>query len=158
MEDDGEAPGADDPTFRWHDNVVYGLSFTLGDPARKDWRSDLVFDIDLILEWRCGSAPGESRFRVAPVTLAFHQVADFSINVDQGNSEGRNALIEWSIDRVLRECLDRPFEYWRWTVLLNAPSGGRIGFCATGFTETLKSPPRWVAEQRLPRGERGPGG
>ena len=49
MSGEGDADGTvDDLTFRWHDNLVYGISFDIGDPARQDWRSELRLDIDFI--------------------------------------------------------------------------------------------------------------
>jgi hypothetical protein len=145
-----EPVGDEDITYRWHDNALYGLRLDVGDPEKQDWRSDLLLDIDFIAEWQCGTS-GEHRFRVAPAVLAFHDVTDVALTIDQGDSQGRNAIMEWAIDRVVRERLDRPFAYWRWTLQLGVPSGGRIAFCSTGFTETLKRAPKWVSEQRLPR-------
>jgi hypothetical protein len=144
---------ADDLTWRWHDNVVYGLSFDRGEPDAGVWRSDLVLDIDYIVEWVCG-ASGEFRFRVAPATLSFHDVTDLAIAVDQGDSGGRNALFEWSIDRVERQPLERPMDYWRWTIHLHSPPGGSIAFCASGFTQTETAQAILVDEQRLPAGFR----
>lgn len=138
---------------RWHDNVVCGLSFDRGEPDDGDWRSDLVLDIDHIVEWLCG-APGEPRFRVAPARLTFHDVTDFAISVDQGDSGGRNAVFEWSIDRVSRQRLDRTFDYWRWTIHLHSPPGGTIAFCASGFTQDLLAEPMLLPDQRLPRSAR----
>ena len=139
-----------DLTWRWHDNLIYGLAFEVGDAQRQDWRSDLVFDIDFIVEWLC-QPTGEFRFRVAPATLAFHHVADLSVAVDHGDSGGRTALNEWSIDRVIRDRLDRTFDYWRWTMHLNLPSRGTIAFCTSGFTQTLRAEPKLVPEQRVNR-------
>jgi hypothetical protein len=142
-----------DLIWRWHDNLIYGVKFDLGNPEKQEWRSDLVFDIDFIAEWLCEPS-GEYRFRVAPATLAFHDVGDLSILIDQGNSDGRNAMTECSIDSVTRRRLDRSFNFWRWTMNLNMPSGGKIEFCASGFSQTLRDAPRLVGEQRFPRGER----
>ena len=151
METEGRP--ADELAWRWHDNVVYGLSFELGEPEAGDWRSDLVLDIDHIVEWLCG-APGEVRFRVAPARLTFHDVTDFAIAVDQGDSGGRTALFEWSIDRVARQRLDRPADYWRWTIQLHSPPGGTLAFCASGFTQEQTAEPVLLEEQRLPRSAR----
>ena len=145
-----ETETADELVWRWHDNVIYGLSFDRGDPETGDWRSDLILDIDFIVEWLCGS-PGEFRFRVAPAKLAFHDVTDFAIAVDQGDSGGRNALYEWSIDRVERQRLERSFDYWRWTIRLHALPGGTLTFSSSGFTQTQTAEPSLVSEQRLPR-------
>jgi hypothetical protein len=146
-------PSADDLVWRWHDNPIYGLRFDIGDPEKQDWRSDLVFDIDFITDWLCEPS-GEFQFWVAPATLVFHDVTDLGLAIDHGNSDGRNALTEWSIDRLDRERLHRPFEYWRWTIRLTMPPRGQITFCASGFTQTLRGTPRRVLEQRLPRTER----
>jgi hypothetical protein len=147
----GAEEAADDElAWRWHDNVIHGLSFERGEPENGDWRSELVLVIDHIVEWLC-PAPGEFQFRIAPARLSFHDVSDFFIRVDQGDSGGRNALFEWSIDRVERQRLDRTFNYWRWTVHLNAPPGGTLGFCASGFSLDLTAEPVVVNEQRLPR-------
>ena len=148
-----ESAASKDLAWRWHDNVIYGLAFDRGEPDENDWRSDLVLDIDFISEWLC-PAPGEFRFRVAPASLRFHDVTDFAIGVDQGDSGGRNALFEWSIDRVDRQRLDRTFDYWRWTIHLHAPPGGHIAFCASGFTQDQRAEAILVPEQRLPRSVR----
>ncbi|WP_153045167.1 hypothetical protein [Sinorhizobium americanum] len=143
----------DDLVWRWHDNLIYGISFKIGDPEKQDWRSDLVLDIDFIAEWLCG-ASGEFRFRVAPATLTFHDVADLQIAIDHGDSDGRTAMNELSIDHVTRERLARPFDFWHWTIRLNSPTGGKIAFCASGYSQILRTEPKLVTEQHLPRGER----
>ena len=143
----------DELAWRWHDNVIYGVSFDLGEPDEGDWRSDLILDIDFIVEWLCG-APGEVRFRVAPASLTFHDVTDFAIAADQGDSGGRNAIFEWSIDRVARQRLERSFDYWRWTIHLHSPPGGSLAFCASGFTQDQTAEPQLVDQQRLPRSTR----
>ena len=144
----------EDLTFRWHDNVIYGLGFDRGEPDEDDWRSDLRLDIDFIEEWLCG-APGDVQFKVAPATLTFHDVADLAIAVDQGDSGGRNALREWSIDRVERQPLDRPIDYWRWTIHLHDPPGGTLAFGASGFSQVQRAEPMLLRQQRLPRSARG---
>jgi hypothetical protein len=143
----------DDPTWRWHDNLIYGMRFDIGDPAKQEWRSDLIFDIDFIAEWLCGPR-GEHRFRVAPATLTFHDVCDLSLAIDHGESDGRTAMNELSINRVTRKRLVRPFDFWRWIIELNSPNDGTIRFCSTGFTQTLRREPMLVSEQHLPRGKR----
>ena len=52
-------------SLSWHDCRFYG--FALGGSEE---RSDLVLDIDFIVEWSCGG-PGEDPFRVAVTTLTF---------------------------------------------------------------------------------------
>ncbi|OAP41122.1 hypothetical protein AU381_04350 [Sinorhizobium glycinis] len=143
----------DDLVWRWHDNLIYAIRFDIGDPERQEWRSDLVLDIDFIADWLCEPS-GMFRFSVAPATLTFHDVGDLQLAIDHGDSDGRTAMSELSIDRVTRERLDRPFDFWRWTINLNSPPGGKIVFCASGHSQVLRAEPKIVAEQHLPRGER----
>ena len=42
---------ADFDGLSWHDNPIYGFSI---DNDINLWKSDLVFDIDFIVEWLCG--------------------------------------------------------------------------------------------------------
>ena len=144
----------------WHDNHIYGLHLSLGDAARDDWRSDLVLDIDHIVEWLCG-VDKRAQFRVAPTTLAFHHVTDLGIAIDWGDSGCRTAIHEISIDGIAREavadqkiCLDRP--YWRWRIETNWPKGGVIAFGASGFTQTLRATPVLIDEQKLSPLDRAP--
>ncbi len=141
-----------------HDNTVYGLRFDVGDAARGDWRSELVLDIDHIVEWVCAAA-GRARFRVAPATLTFHDVTDLCIAADWGDSGCRTALNEPSIGSISRQrvggqkiCLDRP--YYRWRIDLSLPPGGVIAFGASGFTQTLRAEPVLLDAQRLPAADR----
>jgi hypothetical protein len=146
----------------WHDNALYALSLDVGDVARGDWRSDLVLDIDHIVEWLCG-ADQQVRFRVASAILRFHHVTDLRIRVDCGDSGGQVALHPLSIDTITRErirdqkiCFDRP--YWRWRIALNSPHGGAITFGASGFTQTLRAEPVLLDQQQLPPAGRVPAG
>ncbi len=141
----------------WHDDTVYGLRLDVGDSFRGDWHSDLVFDIDHIVEWVCGpdGGPGGGvRFRVAPATLTFHDATDLRIAVDFGDSGGRTALNELSIATITRVAVPNQEgyperTYYRWRMELNLPQGGEITFGASGFTQTLRAEPVLLDEQRL---------
>ena len=144
----------------WHDDTLYGLGFRIGDPERGDWRSDLVLDIDHIVEW-LKLANGRFGFRVAPAELVFHDVTDLKLAVDWGDSGGQVALNRPSIDQIVRRrqdpadqkiCLDRP--YHRWQILLNWPSGQVIAFGASGYSLKLRAEPRLCEEQSLPSAAR----
>ena len=137
----------------WHDNFIYGISISIGDIHAGDWRSDLVFDIDHIVEWVAGTGD-RPRFRVAPATLLFHHVTDLKLAIDWGSSGYQTALHEASIDQVARVqifdqkiCLDRP--YYHWQITMNFPAGGEISFGASGYTQTLRSGPVLQDEQKL---------
>ena len=139
----------------WHDNTMYAIRFDVGDASQGDWRSELVLDIDHIVEWVCG-VDGGAQFRVAPATLTFHDVTDLRIAVDFGDTGYQVSLNELSIDGIERAlvedqkiCLDRP--YYRWRIVLNLPRGGEIAFGASGFTQELRADPVLLSEQRLGR-------
>ncbi len=144
--------------LRWHDNIVYALHFGAGDPDRGVWRSDLVLDIDHIVEWICGT-DGGAKFRVAPATLVFHDVTDLRISIDCGARAVRGALNELSIAAITREPVHEQgaagrFPYFLWRIELNLPQGGEIAFGASGFTQTLRAAPQMLEEQRLPASTR----
>ena len=151
---------ADFERLSWHDNHIYGLHLSLGDAARDDWRSDLVLDIDHIVEWVCG-VDKRTWFRVAPATFVFHDVTDLRVDIDWGDSGCQMAIREASIDDIARErvtdqkiCLDRP--YYRWRIEANWPKGGVIAFGASGFTQTLRAAPVLIDEQKLSPLDRAP--
>ena len=142
----------------WHDNAIYGARLDVGDSSRGDWHSDLVLDLDHIVEWLCGSG-GRVQFRVAPATLTFHDVTDLRIAVDCGHSGNQIALHAWSIDAITRQpiadqrvCLDRP--YYRWRIALNMPTGGEMSFGASGFTQFLRAAPVLLDQQTLSAADR----
>lgn len=140
----------------WHDNIVYGLSFDVGDASRGDWRHDLSLDIDYIAEWVKGGESGV-HFRVAPATLTFHDVTDLRIGVDFGDSDCRNAINNLAIADVTREVVDdkQRFpgrDYYRYRIELNLPQGSEITFGARGFTQVLRAEPVLLDEQWLPAG------
>lgn len=142
----------------WHDNLIYGLQFRAADPEVGDWRSDLVLDIDHIVEWVLDESE-RIRFRVAPATLTFHDVTDLNLAVDFG-SEG-HTINELSMDRIEQD-LDRDpvtpggLPRYRWRIALNLPVGGEIRFRGSRFTQTLRAASMLMDEQRLPPNERPP--
>jgi hypothetical protein len=148
------ATQADFDGLSLHDDTIYALRLDTADPANALWRADLVLDIDHIVEWVCGVVDKRMRFRVAPATLTFHHVTDLALAIDWGDTGHQTALHPMAIDRLEREavadqkiCLDRP--YYRWTIVLNWPTNGRIAFGASGFTLALRVPPILSDEQQL---------
>ena len=147
---------ADFDGLSWHDNPVYGFFI---DNDVNLWKSDLVFDIDFIVEWLCGVG-GRTQFKIAAATLTFHHVTDLRISVDWGDSGQQVAVSEMTLGHMARQpvekqliCLDRP--YYRWTLCLNSPRpGGEITFGASGFTQVLRQEPVVCLEQKLNPAER----
>ena len=147
------ASEAEFDALTWHDCHLWGIALQPGDPDVGDWRSDLLLDIDFIVEWLCGT-DGVTRFRVAPADLVFHGVTDLRLHVDDDGGD-QAALHPLSIEYIERApirdqkvYLDRP--YHRWTVRLNWPAGGTIEFGAVGFTQTLRAEPVVTDVQSLP--------
>ncbi len=145
-------------TMSWHDNIIYGLQFDIGDASVGDWTHDMILDIDYIAEWVGGGERG-MRFRVAPASLTFHEVTDLRLGVDFGDSNCGTAINELSIAGITRVPVDdkKRFpdrDYYRWRIELNWPQGGEITFGGRGFTQVLRSEPVLCDEQRLPTGSR----
>jgi len=151
---------ADFDQLSWHDNYIYGFHISIGDCEQGDWRNDLVFDIDYIMEWVCGT-DGRCQFQVAPATLTFHHVTDLHMAIDWGKSQFQAALHEISISHISRSqienqkiCLDRP--YYDWKIETNFPKGGSIVFGASGFTQVQRGESQLINEQKLPPSLRTP--
>lgn len=121
---------ADFDRLSFHDCHIRGLEFRAGDSDRGEWVSDLVLDIDYILEWICGVGGG-GQFRVAPATLTFEGATDLSIAVNWGESGFRCALHQ---------------PYW--------PAGGVLAFGAAGFTLCTRGDPVLTDRQKLSLAER----
>jgi hypothetical protein len=131
----------------WHDCHIWRLELRAGDPEQNDWTTDLILDLDFILEWLC-QLDGTCQFRVTPATLAFHSVSDLKINIDWSMPEHRAWLHELSVDRIEREPLPDP-KFYQWTMRLNWPQAGIIAFTAAGFTQVLHSEGIVTDQQKL---------
>jgi hypothetical protein len=144
----------------WHDDLVYGLFLRCADPDRDVWRSELVLDIDHIVEW-VRAADGTARFRVAAATLVFHDAGNLRIALDCARTGHGHTLNELSIARIVSHPAaphpaagGPPRRHYR--IDLNMPAGGEIAFDASGHTLTLRSSPRLRDDQRLPPDDRLP--
>lgn len=147
-----------DADFCWHDNLIYALRLQASEPDLGNWRSNLILDIDHIVEWRCDAADG-GRFRVAPATLTFHDVTDLRVLVDFGDSGFSQGINLMSIAAIRKQPVTTRnaagvFEYYQWRIELNLPAGGEIVFGASGYTQTLRAAPKSVDEPWLPAGAR----
>src|SRR5215472_10291608 len=142
----GTVTEADFENLSWHDCTIWGLALKLGDPTEEDWTSELVLDVDFILEWvrreSCDLQSGGActlEFRVAPATLTFHGITDLRVQLQSPSSGFQLAPPLISIASIERErvqtqkvYLDRP--YYRWTIGLHkSMTGGAIAFGALGF-------------------------
>lgn len=148
---------ADFDQLSWHDCHVWAIRFDVGDPDANDWTSDLILDLDFIVEWVRPSAD-RFAFRVAPATLIFQGVTDPRVEIHWAKTGFQGALHPVSIAEISRErvqdqkvYLDRP--YYSWRIELNWPTG-EITFGAVSFTQTLLADPVLKDQQHLSRAER----
>jgi hypothetical protein len=144
---------ADFEALSWHDCHIWAVEFRVGNTDEDDWTSDLVLDIDFIVEW-IRATNGGGRFRVAPATLVFRGVTDLKIDIDWGSSGFQTSLHPISIGSIERELvreqkvhLDRP--YYRWRIRLNWPGSGEIAFGAVGFNQAFRAEPVLTENQSL---------
>jgi hypothetical protein len=144
----------------WHDSTVHGIRFVVGDSSQDDWTSDLVLDIDFIVEWVKTCPP---QFRVAPATLVFHDVTDLHIALPGMKSGYQVAIGHPSINSAERKaiedqkvCLDRPYYSWKLTIDYMVEQG-EISFGASGFDQTLRAAPMLLDAQSLPSAARADG-
>jgi hypothetical protein len=158
---------SDFENLSWHDCTIWGFALRHGDPAEDDWTSDVVLDIDFIVEWvrseTCDLESGGAcvlQFKVAPATLTFHGVTDLRVELQSPSSGFQLVPPLISITSIQRERvqhqkvhLDRP--YYSWTIKLdNCMTGGVISFGAVGFTQVLRAQPRLTKNQNLTLRER----
>ena len=119
-------------SMSWHDVHVHGFRLDSFDPDLG--ASDLVMDIDFILEWK--ESDGKFEFAVAQAVLRFHTVSDLKVTLDYATPTA--GMSPFSIAGIERETI----EYrggtgcFRWRIPINWPTG-IIEFEAPGFTQTL---------------------
>jgi hypothetical protein len=138
----------------WHDNLIYGLHLEAPDPDSGNWQSNLLLDIDHIVEWVCGT-DGDTKFLVAPATLAFHNVTGLRIDVDFCRGGRRECINEMSIASISKEPVfdhggTESYVCFGWRIELNLPAGSEIAFYASGYTQTLRAEPILLDQPRLP--------
>jgi hypothetical protein len=73
--------------------------------------------------------------------------------------ESLQTVNELSIAQIVKVPLEVPANptagsCFAWSIKLNWPQGGEIAFGASGYTQTLRSEPRLLSEQRLPCDDR----
>ncbi len=146
----------DPPASAFHDYTVYGIAFIAPDPEHDDWRSELVLDIDHILEW-IRTADGRFRFRLVRANLRFENVSDLRVTFAFPGS----TLTPLPIDRIERSNdadLVRTGTYQEFlcTIYLNDMAGGTISFRSTGYRLQAIGTPDEYANQFIPPSLRRP--
>ena len=133
-----------------HDSKVHGVQFCI-DVAK--FQSDIVFDIDYIVESACDSG---FQFMVAPAELRFHNVTDLNLSINWGESGFQNSVSGPFIIELAREPAEtkmRVKNYYLWKIVCNNEKYN-ISLGASDFTLTLLSDPVASSEQYLDIEER----
>ncbi|WP_416191653.1 hypothetical protein [Neisseria sp. CCUG12390] len=124
----------------WHDARIYGFVFHPAD----EYRTDLIFDIDYILEWVNPMPPEEYfSFWVSPCTLKFENIYNLQIEIDQ---YGTNLPAIEDVELVSVEN-----GIYQWNIEL---SEGYISFKSSGFKQFVRNQPVLIRRQFLSREER----
>ena len=134
----------DDLSF--HDNLLRGVLL------RSEYdQSDLVLDIDHIMEWVATDDGCE--WVIAAADLTFHGVTGLKLSIDWHDERfqvcnGGEWIVDVTRDLVVPQLvhLDRP--YWRWQFAFAMDT--KLLFGAYGFTLQLRQDPIRHNEQCLP--------
>jgi len=114
----------------WHDCRINAIALD----QDGEWQSDLVLDLDFIVEWLCG--PDKTcRFRVAPSILRFVNVDNLKMDV---SLKFKQPLEIFSIERS--EIPAGGYENFHWTIRVQSYPGLKenfIEFDSTGFIQEL---------------------
>lgn len=135
---------ADFEHLSWHDCYLWGVAFRSAQGS--GLASELVLDLDFILESIRDADGKASRFRVAPANLVFQEVTDLRVGLDWGTSGFPVSPNPPTIERITRECVpDRVVyparRYYLWQVGFAWPPGAEIVFKSVGFIQTFRAEP-----------------
>lgn len=139
----------DDPSF--HDDSIYGLRLVSAEPERDDWRSELVLDIDHILEWQ-KQDDGRFRFVVVQADLCFENVSDLKVSFAcPGFSLNPLPILAIERSDKLSKNPNSALEDYEWTIRLADRADGRLTFRASGFRLDQVGTPGEYDEQTIPQ-------
>lgn len=133
--------------MNWHDTYVHGIAWS----SERSDKLKLMLDIDYILAWPVqGATSSTSTFRIAPGTLVFQKVTNFSGEL----GDPINPIIE-KLERTLlpdAEVSRGTYQdVWQWTL---AMVEGKLTFRSTGYTLFIRMTPTLTPNQYLTDKER----
>lgn len=133
----------------WHDCHVHAI----GIAEAAHGRATLTLDIDFITEWE---QPGDGTlaFQVAPATLVFFDVFEFSFSVDYTGV----AVAPFSmhgIERTLRTN-EAGYRDYLYSIEIDYPPRGFIRFSGERFRQVLRASPTRSTSQSLEPAARAP--
>lgn len=125
---------ADFETMGWHDATVYSM--------RLD--NNLSLDIDYIFKWNEPEAEGfQFTFFVAPCTLVFNEVKDFSFDITMSIYQ------TMQVEDIERTITDNRQHY---TIITREAN---FSFTAAGYSQTVRMCPSFQLHQQMAYDERG---
>jgi len=130
MNDQTKWTEADFDGMSWHDCQVNSIAFD----QDGEWQSDLVFDLDFIVEWLCGKDK-RCRFRIAPAVLRFTDVDNLRLDI---SLKFKQPLEIYSIERT--DLQTTGYKNYHWVIKVQNYPGSKdnvIEFDATGLTQEL---------------------
>ena len=133
----------------WHDNAVHAIRIVESEGGV----GELVLDIDFIVEW-LPPDNGAFAFRIAPSDLVFHEVSKLVVSI---NYAAMPAAVQ---PMIIHEIQREPVRYanghgsFVWRIEGSWPPNALLTFEASGFTQTVRSPPKVSGAQYLPASER----
>jgi len=131
----------------WHDCHVNAIALD----QDGEWQSDLVFDLDFIVEWLCGTDK-KYRFRVAPAVLRFVGVDNLKLDM---SLRFKQPVEIYSIERSQFQA--KGYKNFHWTIKVQNYPGLKenlIEFDATGFIQELTGNAIETAAQSLAASQR----
>ena len=147
MNDKTKWTEADFDGMSWHDCQVNSMALD----QDGEWQSDLVIDLDFIVEWLCGTDK-RCRFRVAPAVLRFTHVDNLRLDI---SLKLKQPLEIYSVERT--EIPTKGYENFHWVIKVqNYPDmkENLVEFDATGFIQELTGRAIETESQNLAGAER----
>ncbi len=144
-----ETPGGDSlETF--HDDSIYAIRLISPEPDQKDWRSELVLDIDHILDW-IRHDNGQISFRLVQANLCFANVSNLKVTFGYPDT----SISPLPIDRIA--CSDKAavtrgdYQEFDWEIALNDQLSGALTFRSAGHRLEKTGRPIECEQQQIPQ-------
>ncbi len=141
---------ADFEVMNWHDNLIYGFSFSV--PDDEFWESNFIIDIDYVFKWVKPKPPQQSfSFWVSPCTLVFKNAYDLLINIDTKGSYSQSQEIG---GLYLLEKYEQEKNKWsyKWKIDLQE---GFIELQSYGYKQFVRQKPIFTPSLKLTKEQRG---
>lgn len=137
------------PDFDVHDNIVHGIRM-----ISENFTSELVVDIDHILEWpECREG---GKFKVCVACLKFHDVTDLTVRIEWGDSGYTVAVSDMMINEVVFDKTESTLRFESYYSVTVRMSDGNsfFHFGSSGVSLEILSDSMFTSNQYLTSAER----